>query len=74
MQNSTSITEDTRFNVENPPKAEGKNHGRQPANLHYIECSYRMLGIYNNFSLIPNDGLQKVYIKEVNPNEVDLYD
>ena len=27
------------FNVENPPNAEGKNHGRQPANLHYIGVS-----------------------------------
>ena len=30
-------TQGTRdFNVENPPKVEGKNHGHQPANLHYI--------------------------------------
>jgi len=28
------------FNVENPPNAEGKNHGRQPANLHYIGCVF----------------------------------
>ena len=30
------------FNVKNPPNAEGKNHGRQPANLHYTEYGYRM--------------------------------
>jgi hypothetical protein len=31
---------DTRFNVENPfQHRRGKNHGRQPAKLHYIgEC------------------------------------
>jgi len=28
------------FNVENPSNAEGKNHGRQPSNLHYIGCVY----------------------------------
>ena len=30
-------TQGTRdFNMENPPKVEGKNHGHQLANLHYI--------------------------------------
>ena len=27
----TKPQEDTRFNVENPSNAKGKNHGRQPA-------------------------------------------
>ena len=36
------------FNVENPPNAEGKNHERQLANLHYIGCMF----------ITPNDGLQ----------------
>ena len=67
MQNNRSITEDTMFNVKNYPNAEGKNYGRHPANLHYIECGYGMPEIYNALSLIPNGGLQEEY-KGVNPN------
>ena len=28
------------FNMENPSNVEGKNYGRQPANLHYIVCVF----------------------------------
>ena len=28
--------------MENPSNAKGKNHGRQPANLHYIGCVFTM--------------------------------
>ena len=42
-------TRDTRFKVENLTNAKGKNHGRQPANLHYIGVS-----VYNT-----NGGLQE---------------
>ena len=52
------------FNMKNPLKVEGKNYGRQPANLHYIECGYRTPGIYNHLNLISNGGLQEVYIME----------
>ena len=37
------------FNVENPPNVEGKNYGRQPANLHYTGCVFTT----------PNSGLQE---------------
>ena len=67
MKRSKPITEDTTFNMENPSNTEGKNYGRHPANLHYIECGYRMPEIYNALSLIPNGGLQEEY-KGVNPN------
>ena len=50
MQNNRSITEDTRFNVKNHPNAEGKNYGRHPVNLHYIECGYGMPEICNALS------------------------
>ena len=63
MKRNEPIIEDTRFNVENPPKIEGKNHERQPAKLHYIECGYKTPGIYNDLSLIPNGGLQEEYIR-----------
>jgi hypothetical protein len=33
-------TEIQDFNVENPPTKRGKNHGRQPAKLHYIGCMF----------------------------------
>ena len=52
------------FNVKNPLKVEGKNYGRQPVNLHSIECGYRTSGIYNHLNLISNGGLQEVYIME----------
>ena len=32
------------FNVKNYPNAEGKNYGRHPAKLHYIECGYKRRG------------------------------
>jgi hypothetical protein len=32
--NQTAV--DTRFNVENPLKKRGKNHGRQPSTIHYV--------------------------------------
>jgi hypothetical protein len=28
------------FNMENPSNVEGKNHGHQQANLHYIRCVF----------------------------------
>ena len=37
------------FNMENPSNVEGKNYGRQPANLHYIGCVFTM----------PSGGLQE---------------
>jgi len=40
IKRNKPITEDTRCNVENPSKAEQKNHERQPAKLHYIQCGY----------------------------------
>jgi len=49
MKRNEPIIEDTRFNVENPPKIEGKNHECQPAKLHYIEGGYKTPGIYNDF-------------------------
>ena len=49
-ENSKIISQETqRFKVENLTNAKGKNHGRQPANLHYIGVS-----VYN-----ANDGLQE---------------
>ena len=35
------------INVENPPNAEGKTHGRQPTNLHYIGCVFKRLMVAN---------------------------
>jgi len=41
MENNKIKPQETRgFDVENPSNAEGKNQGRQPANLHYIEGEY----------------------------------
>ena len=42
MKRNKPITEDTRFNMKSPPNTEGNR--RQPANLHYIECSYKHRG------------------------------
>jgi hypothetical protein len=47
------MTEDTRFNMENPPKQKKKHHGCQPSKyLHYIRMRLQL-----------NNGLQKVYMK-----------
>ena len=35
------------INVENPPNAEGKIHGRQPTNLHYIGFVFKRLMVAN---------------------------
>ena len=40
--------------MENPPNAEGKNHERQLANLHYIGCVFTT----------PNGGLQEELTKQ----------
>jgi len=47
--NKINSQETRRFKVENLTNAKDKNHGRQPANLHYIGVS-----VYN-----ANGGLQK---------------
>ena len=44
MKRSKPITEDMTFNMENPSNTEGKNYGRHPAKLHYIECGYKRRG------------------------------
>ena len=50
QRTTKSKPQETReFNVENPFNAKGKNHGRQPANLHYIGCVFTM----------PSGGLQE---------------
>jgi len=46
--------------VENCPNTEGKNHGRQPANLHYIGCVFTT----------PSGGLQEELTERgANPGE-----
>ena len=44
-----------------PPTRRGKNHGRQPANLHYIGGGYKRRG-FTTDQLIPCGGLQRIYI------------
>ena len=42
-KNSKIKPQETRgFNVENPSNVKRKNHGRQPATLHYIRCVFTM--------------------------------
>ena len=47
-----------------PPTRRGKNHGRQPAKLHYIGGGYKRRG-FTTDQLIPCGGLQEVYITQV---------
>lgn len=46
------------------PTRRGKNHGRQPANLHYIGGGYKRRG-FTTDQLIPCGGLQRIYITQV---------
>ena len=70
--NATSKNEERRrkhstrthgFNVENPLKQrEGKNHGRQPAKLHYMGSVYTTPGRFHESNSSPKRRPQGVYI------------
>jgi hypothetical protein len=49
------------FNVENPCNTQGKNHGRQPAKLHYFGGVYKRRGC-TMMRRNPSGGLQGKYI------------
>jgi hypothetical protein len=49
------------FNVENPCNTQGKNHGRQPAKLHYFGGVYKRRGC-TMMRQNPSGGLQGIYI------------
>ena len=52
-------------NVEKTPLMRRvKKHGRQPANLHYIESVYTTSEVYDK-AINPNGDLQEVYITMV---------
>jgi hypothetical protein len=61
MNKEINTTGDTRFLTwKTLPMRKRKNHGRQPANLHYDGVRLQTPGIYN-FFLSQNGGLQEVY-------------